>query len=205
MSSLIPEAPQILPRQPGESVYSYRNRRSIALTGETLYQRRQRTGRERGLSGRAAAGHRAVGGRTEYQIRYQRTMARYGLSPTQLYYLKVDQDLADNGYTPETTGLSQSKLRRLWPRLRWINDNTTGGGQITPEHFADISALVADGEVDRNFAYDHVNWRYEGMYEFKVLKNNMAGRYYWFSEGDLRGYLTGGDMTSPYAVWWFYH
>lgn len=205
MPPSIPQMPQILPRQPDESLYSYRNRRSIALTGETLYQRRQRLGRERGVSGRAAAGHRAVGGRTEYQIRYERTIARYGLSPTQLYYLRTDEELAANGYTPETTGLSQTNLRRLWPRLRWINENSSFGAQLTPEHFMEIRQLVLSGEVDKDFAYNHVNSRYDSMWEFKKAGNPMMGRFYWFAEADERNYLNGGDIRTPITNWWFYH
>lgn len=195
--SLLPDFP---PRQPGESAYSYRNRRSIALTGQSLYQRRVAAGRARGLTTSEARGHAPTpAGTTEYQRRRQRTLQQYGLTPSQLRYLQIDRELNAAGFTPASTGISQTNLRRLWPRLRWINANTSPGGMLSPDVIHEAADMERDGFLPRGFIYERINNRYDAMYEFKMMNSNNTGRYFWFNEyrADYDGFTT--------AAWWYYH
>lgn len=194
--ALLPNFP---PRQPGETPYQYRNRRSIALYGQTLYERRIASGRARGINQREAAGHAPVAGRTEYQIRAERTQARYGLSPTQLYYRRIDDEMDQAGFSPELTGLSRTALRRIWPRLKWINSNTSPGGELSPGMLAQTRTGELEGDFPRGWTVDHVNQRYESMYEFKVERQNQTGNFYWFRE-----YKPNYEDELP-ANWWYYH
>lgn len=195
MPPSVPQAPQILPRQPGESQYSYRNRRSIALTGETLYQRRQRLGAQSGLSTREAAGHPSVGGQTEYQRRRARTLEKYGLTPSQLRNQQIDQWLAMNGYSPATTGFSQTQLRRMQPRLRWMNEHSSPGGEITPQLLFEAKQMEFSGDLDNDWTFDRIMKRYDAMREFKEMNSKSLGNFYWFRE----------RIPDMDKVWWYYH
>lgn len=191
--------PNFPPRRSDETPYQYRNRRSIALTGQSLYERRIATGRARGISGREAAGHAPVAGRTEYQIRAERTQARYGLSPTQLYYRRIDDEMDSEGFSPELTGLSRTALRRIWPRLKWINENSSGGGGLTPGMLAQTRIGELEGDFPPRWTVEHVHQKYESMYEFKIERSNQTGNFYWFHE-----FKPNYEDELP-ANWWYYH
>ena len=191
-----PGMPQILPRQPGESAYSYRNRRSIALTGQTLYERRKASGLSRGLTTSEARGHApAPNGQTEYQRRRARTMERYGLTPSQLRYQQLDTWLAINGFSPATTGFSQTQLRQLAPRLKWMNENSAPGGEIYPALLYEARQMEFEDDVEPEWTYNRIMQRYDAMYEFKVMHNRELGNFFWFRERIP-------DMST---VWWYYH
>lgn len=191
------QSPLIAPRQPGESEYSYRKRRLVALTGETPYQRRQRLGRARGLGAREAAGHTPTRGQSEYQRRAQLTQERYGMSPYQLWAQNQLTWLQNNGFTPETTGWSQYRLIRIAPRLRWMNKRAAPGGQVRPDMLMDGSDMENSGDLESNWTWERVNERYDAMYEFVEQHNKQLGNFYWFRDQDYRPELE--------AAWWYYH
>lgn len=191
-----PGVPQILARQPGESAYAYRNRRSIALTGQTLYQRRKQSALSRGLTISEARGHApSPSGQTEYQRRRARTLSLYGLTPSQLRYRQLDEWLAINGFSPATTGFSQTQLRALAPRLKWMNENSVPGGEIYPGLLLESKEMEADGDLEKEWTFQRINERYDAMYEFKVMHNKELGNFFWFRERIP-------DMST---VWWYYH
>jgi hypothetical protein len=186
----LPNIPQILPRQPGESAYSYRNRRSIALSGETLYERRQRLGRARGFTAREAAGHREA---NEAQVRRQRTMQGYGVTPWQFWRDNQVQWLIDNGFQPETTGWSWNRLIRIAPRIRYMNEHLSLYNNITPELLAEGTAFELDtGESD--WSWERLNEHYEDVREFYEHNNPENARLHFFR-----------DRIPELSVqWWYY-
>lgn len=188
--------PAVPPRQPGESRYAYSNRRSLALTGKSLYQRRVESGLASGLSRREARGH--GGGLTEYQRRNLRSVEQTGLTLYQRRIQAIDSWLSQNGFTPVTTGLSWTALRRIQPRLKWINENTSPGGRLTPDMILERTDMEKLGTIERGWVTDHVFKRYEAMYEFQVNGNRAPGNFYWFNEG-------GSDEPRETAQWWYYH
>lgn len=191
----IPNAPQIIPRQAGESDYAYRKRRSIALTGETPYQRRKRLGAQRGLSVSEARGHAPIRGESEYQRRRRITLQQTGLTPSQLRYQQMDAWLAYNGFSPATTGFSQTKLRTMYAALRWMNESSGPGGQITPALLYEASQMEFSGDVERDWTVDRVLKRYAAMREFKEMNDKSLGNFYWFRE----------RIPDIDTVWWYYH
>lgn len=195
----MPPSPQdglnISPRQPGESAYAYRKRRSVALTGETPYERRIRLGRGRGLSMQEARGKGTPQGLTEYQRRAQQVQARFGLSPYQLWRNNTINSMIREGYTPQTTGLSWNKLLKIWPKLKWMNDKSSPGGRITPEMLDQARQFEEQGILDRQWVNTRIEERYYAMYEYTEKRNKEPGRYYFYF--DRESYM-------PIA-WWFYH
>lgn len=195
-----PRVPNILPRQPGETPYAYRNRRSIALTGQTLYERRRASGIARGLTTADYRGHQTTAAGTEYERRRASAVRRTGFTPSQLYYMKIDAELIAAGYTPASTGMSQTNLRRVWPRLKWINAHTSPGGELTPDVILEATDMEREGSLYVRFAYDHINQRYESMYNYKELFDNTDGNYWWFNE-----YMAEYDGQQSLRQWWYYH
>lgn len=193
MPPRIPDQPRIL-RQPDETDYQYRKRRSIELYGMTPYERRKQQGLARGLSVAEARGHAPVGGKTEYQRRRESYLQRYGMSPSQAYIQNTDIWLANNGFTPERTGMSQSQLRILAPRIRWMNSVSSPSQQIYPD------MLLEARDLSRTYGYDS-DWTFERINE----------KYY-----DMQAYINAGDNTGGFVhfrdrdprmpvSWWFYH
>jgi hypothetical protein len=182
--------PQILPRQPGETDYAYRKRRSIALTGETPYQRRIRAARARGLTTQEARGHRA----NEAQIRRERTIAQTGLTPWQFWKDNQVTWLTNNGFTPQSTGWSWNRLVRIAPRLRYMNDVSSPGAQITPEMMAGAIDQEDAGLLPSEWTWERMNEKYEAIYEFHEHNNPQPGRTYWFRDRDP-------EME---VAWWYY-
>ena len=200
-----PNVPNILRRQPGESAYSYRQRRSLATTGETLYQRRQRLGQARGMSGREAAGHRVAPGTTEYQIRRERTIQRYGLTPEQLRRanrerIPVGPDFfytwnQEHGFTPYTTGWTQGQLNRAEPWLQYIWEHSSPQGKITPEMILEARDLEATGALDPEWAYERVYQKYLSLRDYIEARSNAHGRWFWLND----------RIPELPAAWWYYH
>lgn len=186
-----PQTPIIIPRQPGESEYQYRKRRSVELTGETPYQRRVRLGRARGLSTQQARGHR----QSETARRRQQSFARYGLSPWQFWSQNQQQWLLENGWTPETTGWSWNRLIRIAPRLRWLADNTTPSGQITPDMVREASDLESTGVLPINWGWDTLNEKYQSTYDYVELNDRQSGRGRWIQY----------RIPEMPVQWWYYH
>lgn len=185
----------IPPRAPGETAYTYRNRRSLALYGQTEYQRRVARGRSRGVSVATARGHRTVGGRTEYQRRRAQTLRQYGQTPYEIWRDRQLQWLNDNGYNPQATGWSWNRLTRVAPKLRWINENTSPNGQLTPDIIREANDMSATGALEPDFAWDHIGMRYQAMYDYKMRNDKTYGNWYWFQDRE----------PEIVANWWYYH
>jgi hypothetical protein len=186
-----PNAPQILPRQPGETAYAYRNRRSVALTGESLYERRIRQGRARGLSTQEARGQRAG----EAQRRRTRQIQQTGQTPWEFWRDNQLIWLVDNDFTPETTGWSWNRLIRVAPRLRFLNDRASAGGQITPDMIAEAVSFERTYALPSDWSYERLNERYIDTVEYLEYNNKVPGNFHWFHDR---------EPNLP-AAWWYYH
>jgi len=141
-----PRIRPLMPRQPGETQYAYRNRRSLEIYGVSLYQRRIASAEARGMSRTSARGHVA----NEGQVRQNRFAAAH---PTESrpYYVVYRSDLRvwldDHGYTPENTGMTQTDLMRLGPRIRWMVENSHPASHITPDMIQGAVNLEHDGDI----------------------------------------------------------
>lgn len=191
----LPDPPQILPRQPGESAYAYRNRRSVSLTGETLYQRRKRQGQARGLTTAEARGHKTVNGVTEYQRRRQRVLQQTGQTPWQIWQNRQLLWLQQNGFTPQETGWSWAKLVRAAPWLRYLNEHASPGGQMSPDMLMEATVLESEGAFESEWGYNHLYQRYVSTKEYLEQDSKRSGNWYWFHDRIP-------DMPQQ---WWYYH
>lgn len=193
--------PNVPPRQPGETPYAYRLRRSLALTGETPYQRRIRLGQGRGQHGTPAIPGLAPA-ESEYERRNRLSIQQYGETITQRRNRIADTWLAAHGYTAQATGMSQTALRHVYPRLKWINEQTTKnytipGAPITPDLIRDAIELEKVGEYERGWVTDRIFKRYDSMVEF-MQGRRFTGNWYWFNEG-------GASADKSWQLWWYYH
>lgn len=188
--------PAVPPRQPGETPYAYRKRRSLALTGKTPYQRRIERGLALGRTRQEARG-KPVTTETEYGRRNRISIEQTGLTVTQRRNQAIDFWLLTHGFSPATTGMSQTALRYIQPRLRYINEHTSPGGSITPGLIRDAIDLEAEGEYERGWVTDRVFKRYDSMREFADGRN-ATGNFYWFLEG-------GASADPSWQLWWYYH
>lgn len=191
----LPGVPQILPRQPGETPYAYRKRRSIELTGETPYQRRKRLGQARGLSTAESRGHAPVRGLSEYQRRRAQTLRQYGQTPWEIWRDQRVTWLQAEGYTPETTGWSWNRLIKISPRLQYLNDRASPGGQITPAMMRQTYDMEVTGTLEKDWSWYRINEKYSDTYEYIELHNNTDGRAHWFLD----------RIPELPAAWWYYH
>lgn len=192
MPPSLPTVPQILPRQPGETNYAYRKRRSLALTGETPYQRRIRLAQARGLNVQEARGHRA----NESQIRRERTIRQTGFTPYQLWRNNQVQWLISMGFQPETTGWSWNKLIRAAPKLRYMDEVASPGAQITPGMLAQASTYEQEYLLPSEWSWERVNEKYESVKEYAEMGSSPQGRYYFFEDRPPE------DLP---VQWWYYH
>lgn len=191
----LPSVPQILPRQPGESEYQYRKRRMIELTGETPYQRRKRLGQARGLSTSEARGHAPRGGQTEYQRRRAQTLRQYGKTPWELWRDQRISWLTSEGYTPQTTGWSWNRLIQISPKLQYLNDRASPGGQITPDMMMQATDMEQTGALEKDWSWYRLNEKYTDTYDYLEMHNNTDGRAHWFLD----------RIPELPAAWWYYH
>lgn len=200
----MPPSPQpIPPRQPGESAYAYRKRRSIAQTGETPYERRIRLGRGRGLSMQEARGKTTPRGLSEYQRRAQQSQAQYGLSPYQLWRQNTIADMTAEGYTPQTTNMSWNRLLKIWPKMKWMNHRSSPGGaeldppggRITEDMLLQATLFEQQGFLDRGWIETRIEDRYYAMFEFVERDDPMPGRQFFYYE--RQSYMP--------VSWWYYH
>lgn len=182
---------QIPPRAAGESEYAYRQRRSLALYGRTQYQRRIERGQRRGVTVSEARGHAPRRGLTESQRRTQRTLQQTGQTPWQIWRDRQVQWLTANGFTPQATGWSWTRLITKAPRLRWINEHSAPGGQLEPWMIRDAAAMTGDD----NFAWEHIDMRYQAMYDYLERNDNTYGNWYWFQDRE----------PGMQVNWWYYH
>lgn len=196
--------PAIPPRQPGETRYAYSNRRSVALTGQTLYQRRVARAQAAGLTRQQARGHGRPSqpgllslGESEYQRRNRLSVERTGYTLYQRRMMAIDTWLVENNYTPDTTGRSWTSLRQLQPRLAWINANSSPQGGITPGMLEEMTDYEKLGMIEPGWVPDRINKRYEAMYEFRQ-GNPGTGRFWWFNDGVY-------GLPQHIAQWWYYH
>lgn len=185
-----PQTPQILTREPGESEYAYRKRRSITLTGETPYQRRIRLGRARGLSTTEARGQRPG----EAARRRQRTVQQTGFTPWQIWKNKQIQWLIDNGFTPETTGWSWNRLIKAAPRIRYMNEKVSAFNQITPELIANGQEFEAEYQVPSGWTWRRFNEHYDDIQEYYEHNNPTNARLHYFRD----------RIPDMPVQWWYY-
>lgn len=189
----------IPPRQPGETPYAYRNRRSLALTGETLYERRQRLGRERGLGARAAAGHARE--QEERRARAIRVQQQTGVSPGQLAWAYARNWLISNGFTPETTGASWTYLHQMEPSLRGTYARARSDtGKITPEMVHEAIQLEQTEDLEPGWALARIRAKLYAMIEYQDNRNRQPGHDDWDE------FLQVHPFLPQLAIqWWYYH
>lgn len=191
LTNYLGESVTILPRQPGETAYAYRNRRSITLTGETLYQRRITKGRARGLTTTEARGQQPG----EYARRAEYTQRVYGQTPWQIWRDRQLAWLVNNGFTPETTGWSWNKLLRIAPRLRYLNEHASPQGQILPEMIQEANSDEQMGVLPSDWTWERINEKYIDTVEYLEYNNREPGRIHWFMD----------RIPEMPVQWWFYH
>jgi hypothetical protein len=191
LTNYLGEQVTILPRQTGETQYAYRNRRTVALTGETLYQRRIRQGRARGLTTTEARGQTAGSAAR----RRERSLAQTGLTPWQRWWGAQASWLLDNGFTPAATGWSWNKLIRIAPRLRWLNERAAPGAQIKPEYLLEATQNENMGVLEKEWAWERINERYIDTVEFVQYNNRAPGNFHWFQD----------RIPELPVQWWYYH
>lgn len=178
------------PRMPGETPYQYRKRRSLELYGETPYERRIRLGRERGLSTQAARGHAAGESR--------RTIPEFPTyGPPIIFH---NQWMIDNGYVPETTGLSWTQIDRIGGRMQWMAEHSSPRSRITPQMIAQARALEVDGTLERGWVFERLRQKYIDMYYWKVNRDNSSGYSSWQEAQDVRE-----QVPELPIEWWTYH
>lgn len=182
--------PQILTREPGESDYAYRKRRSVALTGETPYQRRIRLGRARGLTTTESRGQRPG----EAQRRRERTVRQTGFTPWQIWQQNQTQWLTANGFSPETTGWSWNRLIRAAPKIRYMNDKVSTFNQITPELLANGIEFERANVVESNWSWERLNEHYADIYEYYEHNDGTNARLHYFVD----------RIPEMPVQWWYY-
>ena len=214
-------------RNPGETRYHYYNERSKALFGETLGQRRKRRGIERGLTPREAAGHRNEPAETrrrearelnqfliqadqydrerqrrEREAEIRRAEERQRIYEEYIFQQEYERDtwLYTHGYTPEQTLLSQNDLRTLYYRLRWIYDNTSERGRITPAMIREAVTLEQEGVLEAGWAFERIWRKYDDMQAYRRYHDRLAGSESWAEYNQVHDYV---PQLSP--AWWYYH
>jgi hypothetical protein len=177
-------------QQPGESTYAYRNRVNLARYGKSTYQLRVDRARARGLTTSEARGHAPAAGQTEYQRRRQRSIEQTGQTPSQIWRARQIQWLQQNGYTPQTTGWSWSRLIVAAPRIRYLNAAGSPGNDVSP-------GFLFDGmqQAGSEWTWEHFNEKYWSTKEWLEQNDNTRGRFHWFQDR---------EEAMPVA-WWYYH
>ncbi|HEV2352690.1 MAG TPA: hypothetical protein VGR89_00465 [Puia sp.] len=196
----LPDGTLILGRQPGESAYQYRYRRTVTMYGQTPYQRRIFLAQQRGIQGGAARGHGIVGGETESQRRNRISRQNTGFSVSQLRRTELRQWLEDYGYTPDTTGMSWTNLIRLAPRLRWMYTHTSPGARVLPLMIYNATQLERDNDLPAGWAFERLWRKYDDMMSFRMFADKDLGRESWAE------YMQVGVFIPQVAIqFWYYH
>lgn len=192
----------ILPRQPGESTYQYRYRRSLSLYGQTPYQRRIFLAQQRGVGLSAARGHGERGGLTESQRRNRQSVLNTGLTVSQIRNSELRAWLEQYGYTPELTGMSWTNLIRLAPRLRWMYDAVgDDGARVLPEMIYNAVILETEGELEPGWAFNRLWQKYDDMISYRQFTDKQPGNESWVGE-----YLqVQVFVPSIEPQWYYYH
>lgn len=188
----------IPPRQPGETAYAYRKRRTLALTGQTPYQRRIFLGQQRGIGRTAARGH-GPSGQAEYQRRRQRTVQRTGVIPSVLTRAYAQNWLITNGFTPETTGASWTYLFQMEPSLRALAERTSPDARMQPADIAMGVQLETDGVAPPGWTIDRLRGRVIDTVAYQDFNDKEPGRYDWTV---VRLFAPSDDL---HIKWWYYH
>jgi hypothetical protein len=191
----------VMPRQPGESTYDYRFRRSVTSYGQTPYERRIWLAQQRGIGRSAARGHAARGGITETQSRTQRTLEQTGLTPSVLYRNTLRGWLTDHGYTPDATGMNWTALMKLGPRIRWMyNAAGSDQGRVLPEDILEAIEFERDNFLPPGWAYNRIWDKYNDMVAYREYLDKAPGNMHWAEFLNVHPYL-----PSLTPAWWYYH
>lgn len=195
-----PQSPFIPPRQPGETPYQYRVRRSVSLFGQTPYQRRIFLAQQRGQTLSQARGHGRQSGETESQRRNRISLEQFGLTVSQRRTAELQGWLIQHGYTPQATGMSWTQLIRLAARLRYMYDTAGPGARVTPAMIASAVALEQDNSLERGWAFERLWQKYNDMQEYRAYRNPVPGRVSYYE------YQQVHDFIPQLAIqWWYYH
>lgn len=181
-------------------MYSYRERRSIALYGQTQYERRIWLSSLRGVSGSAARGHAPAGGETESQRRNRLSMERTGQTVSQLYRANLLGWLNENGFTPETTLMSWTNLLRLAPRLRYMYSTTYPEGRVYPDMIKIAVELELDNELESGWAFDRIWIKYDDMISYRDYQDKEPGNTHWGEFLQVTPFIP--DLAIQF---WYYH
>lgn len=195
----LPDFDQIIPpRGPRESATQYRTRFTLARYGQTPYERRIWLGQQRGLTVTQARGRHAPAGMTESEYRRRQSVEATGVPYYVTYRADLRAWLIDNGYTPQSTGMTWTQLDRSAARLRWMNANSSPGSHITPAMIAHARSLEIDGTLEPGWAYERIRSKYIAMYAYKRDRDSSLGRADWDE------YLTERDSIDLPPEWWYY-
>lgn len=188
----------IPPRQPNESAYQYRVRRTMARYGQTPYQRRIFLAQQRGIGRTAARGHAPRGGQSEYQLRRQRYLVTTGVIPSVLTQAYAQNWLITHGFTPETTGASWTYLYRMEPSLRGVWERTSPDAHISPEMLAEAIELEASGELPPGWTQQRTSDRLTATIAYQDFRDRDPGRYDW----NTTKFFVPSEVD---IKWWYYH
>lgn len=191
---------QIPPRGPNESAYDYRVRRTMALYGQTPYERRIFLAQQRGIGLTAARGHATGTSETESQRRNRLSVQQYGETVSQRRTRIAREWLEANGYTPELTGMSWTSLQRLEPRLRYMFEGRGEGTWVTPEMIRDARDLEESGELESGWAFERLWQKYEDTRDYREYQKKLGGRASWAEYRVVNPYI-----PSLAPQWWYYH
>lgn len=188
----------ILPRQPGETTYQYRQRRSLSKYGQTPYQRRIYLAQQRGIGISAARGHGIVGGETESQRRNRINQQRYGATTSQLRWAYDHNWLVAYNYTPTLTGMSWTQLHRLAARLRYMYEPP--GYRVSPQMIYEAMQLERDGELEPGWAFERLWAKYDDTIAYREFRDKVPGNADWSEYQQVHVYIPQLAIQ-----WWYYH
>lgn len=195
------ESVHILPRQPGETLYQYRYRRTVSLYGQTPYQRRIYLAAQRGIGTTAGRGHAPSGGETESQRRNRISLELFGQTSSQRYRAGLREWLDEHGYTPELTGMTQTDLMRLGARLRYMYNAAGEGGRVYPQMIYDAVQLEHENALPAGWAFQRLWEKYDAMVAYREYRDKDPGRAAWVQYQQVKPYIPSGLS----ANWWYYH
>jgi hypothetical protein len=187
----------IPPRGPDETAYAYRKRRTLALFGQTPYERRIALARQRGIGVTAARGHAPASGETESQRRNRLSVEQYGQTVSQRRRAELTQWLEEHGYTPDATNMTWTQLIRLAARLRYMYG---GGGTVTPDMIAEAIDLEHDEFLESGWAFERLWAKYDDMVAYREYRDREPGKADWAEYLQVHPFI-----PSLAPQWWYYH